>query len=330
MTRALGGVVQSTLNELSDDQSFYATCDTYQQIIIGKKSFELFTRNAGSGKEESSFGSIILCGSTSTFLEEAQVGLIDAIMAVKHANNNGSQIAVGGGAFEIKVSGGIDSGSQSIVNGVLAASAMISVGLRGGGYYLKSNLEKHQQPMVVSPFVSSSIKYIKSATPYAASGSSFIVSNAVEVVGGGLVNSVMYFTPKGGSEDNETFNAAAELGKSSIKAIASISHALSEGISQIVEEASGTTLDVVHHKLGTHVANVTKDTFSISKDVVNTALTLQMGSAKAVAIKVISNGGAHVVEKQFGPKGEDIQSKDQELLESSSPKVEQEVKEKQE
>ncbi|GAM17358.1 hypothetical protein SAMD00019534_005330 [Acytostelium subglobosum LB1] len=196
----------------------------------------------------------------------------------------------------------IDNGGQNLTNGIMAASSMISLGLRGGGFYLKSTLARNNSPTVVSPMVAGTIGYIRSATPYASKGSSYLItklSEVVEVVGTGIYSGIKTLMPAGGEGGpSPTMEAATQLGATSIKAISSISSALSEGLSTIVEEATGTTVDVVQHRYGKHMANLTHDTLNISKDVVNTALNLQMGSAKAFAIKALTEGGGKIAAAQ--------------------------------
>eukprot|EP01132_Coremiostelium_polycephalum_P002072 gene2072-2558_t len=221
-----------------------------------------------------------------------------------------------------KASTGLDSGSQSIANSILSASAMISLSLRGGGFYLKSNIDQHESETQVSPFVSKSIGYVKKATPYAVKGSAFIIDSITDIVGevgNGIITGVKMLLPEDDpnepKEENETLNAAASFGKTSLKAVKSITSALSEGFSQIVDEASGTTVDLVHHAYGSQVARITDDSFSISKDIVTTAITLPLGANK-VAFKIATKG----VEKTFSSQSNNInnnapnQEKEQLLL----------------
>ncbi|KAM9968137.1 hypothetical protein ACTFIW_002571 [Dictyostelium discoideum] len=68
--KSIGGNTQSSLQNLSLDSSFYGTCKKYKQIIIGKKSYELF-----EGCQFSDTQTIILKGSSKKFLKEAKLGL---------------------------------------------------------------------------------------------------------------------------------------------------------------------------------------------------------------------------------------------------------------
>ncbi|KYQ94348.1 hypothetical protein DLAC_04644 [Tieghemostelium lacteum] len=196
---------------------------------------------------------------------------------------------------------GVESGSASISNVILTTSAMVSVGLRGGGMYLQSNLERHQEEVVVSPFVSKSIGFVKTVTPYAVSSSGFVIDSLAGLfsgVGSTVINTVKLFIPEESEkEKSEVLEAAGDFGKTSFKAIGTIFDALSDGFSQIYQEASGTTVDIMHHKFGKQVATITGDSFSIGKDVVDTTLTL--GSAKGIAMKVAKNGTVKIVEDNF-------------------------------
>eukprot|EP01132_Coremiostelium_polycephalum_P002073 gene2073-2559_t len=99
---ALGGVVQSTLNDLSNDDRFYGTCNYYKRVLIGKKSYELFSGCEGR------FATIVLRGSSTRFLDEAVIGIQDAIKTIQTIIHDQYQVVCGAGSFEIDLSISLD------------------------------------------------------------------------------------------------------------------------------------------------------------------------------------------------------------------------------
>ncbi|KAF2073553.1 hypothetical protein CYY_005138 [Polysphondylium violaceum] len=226
-------------------------------------------------------------------------------------------------------SSGVDSGSQTIRSGILAASSSISSSLRSGGFVLKSNLEKHKTATVVSPFVLEGVGYLKSATGTAKSGSSFVIDSLaglIEGVGTGLIAGVKMIVPESTkNENNETMNAALDFGKTSIKAIGSIIDAFSEGVTQIYTEATSTTESVLEHKYGEYVAKVGSDTMGVGKHIFDTATTLSFGSSKAIAFKIAKNGGTKIIETEFNLKDNKvIQNEEQEQEQEQEQQEEEE------
>ncbi|EFA78294.1 hypothetical protein PPL_08945 [Heterostelium album PN500] len=117
---ALGGEIQSTLLDLAEDIQFYGRCDTFKQILIDNEKYQLFTMNSDNSSEnnnnsnksnnssnnnnnKSKFGTILLSGSTSIFLEEAEIGLRDTIKVIDRIAKSGGNVVVGGGAMEMSL-----------------------------------------------------------------------------------------------------------------------------------------------------------------------------------------------------------------------------------
>jgi len=220
-------------------------------------------------------------------------------------------------------SSGVDSGSQTIRNGILAASSSISSSLRSGGFTLISNLEKHKTATVVSPFVLEGVGYFKSATSTAKQGSGFVIDSLaglLEGVGTGLIAGVKMIIPESTkTENSETMNAAIDFGKSSIKAVGSIFDAFSDGFSQIYNEATSTTETILEHKYGEYVAKVGSDTMGAGKHIFDTATTLSFGSTKAIVWKVAKNGGTKIIESEFN-----LNDQQQKQLQQQEQQVEEE------
>ncbi|GAM27454.1 hypothetical protein SAMD00019534_106300 [Acytostelium subglobosum LB1] len=120
ITHALGGVVQSSLIELSPSDSFYATCSTYRQVLIGGDSYELF-HSSVEAKQQDKYATVLLCGSTRQFLDEAEVGLSDAIKttrAIIQAGTNDAppNVVIGGGALETALALYLDQSKMSLTS----------------------------------------------------------------------------------------------------------------------------------------------------------------------------------------------------------------------
>ncbi|KAF2071783.1 hypothetical protein CYY_006890 [Polysphondylium violaceum] len=153
---ALGGAVQSTLNDLSKESRFYGTCRQYQQILIGKKKYECFS---GCG---SRYATIVLRGSSSRFLEEAKTGIQDCIKAIQTIVTDKHQVAIGGGAFEIQVSKYLQSsiathsGKEKIIlNNIICESIEYLVQLIGdnsghNGLHLLKQLQLDPEPKSIN------------------------------------------------------------------------------------------------------------------------------------------------------------------------------------
>lgn len=112
---ATGGVVQTSLNDLSDN--VLGKCAKFEEKQIGGDRYNLFT---GCVKAKST--TIILRGGSEQFLAESERSLHDSIMIVKRALTH-TQIVGGGGAIEMELSKhlkevakGIQSKIQLIVN----------------------------------------------------------------------------------------------------------------------------------------------------------------------------------------------------------------------
>jgi len=93
---ASGGVVQTSLNDISSD--VLGECKVFEEKQIGSERYNFFT-----GCPKSKSMTIILRGGAEQFIAESERSMHDAIMIVKRAVKN-NQIVGGGGAIEMELS----------------------------------------------------------------------------------------------------------------------------------------------------------------------------------------------------------------------------------
>lgn len=94
--KATGGVVQTTLNGITED--VLGKCGTFEEVQIGAERYNLFTGCPGTKS-----CTIILRGGADQYIDEAERSLNDAIMIVRRAIKAQSVVA-GGGAIEMELS----------------------------------------------------------------------------------------------------------------------------------------------------------------------------------------------------------------------------------
>merc|ERR1712066_635713 len=94
--KAVGGSIQTTVNDLSDDT--LGGCELFEEKQVGGERFNFF-----SGIPKTKTCTIILRGGAEQFMEETERSLHDAIMIVRRAIQNDAVVA-GGGAIEMELS----------------------------------------------------------------------------------------------------------------------------------------------------------------------------------------------------------------------------------
>merc|ERR1719511_365730 len=94
--KAVGGSIQTTVNDLSDDT--LGGCELFEEKQVGGERFNFFR-----GCPQAKTCTILLRGGAEQFMEETERSLHDAIMIVRRAIKNDAVIA-GGGAIEMEVS----------------------------------------------------------------------------------------------------------------------------------------------------------------------------------------------------------------------------------
>jgi len=94
--KALGGSIQTTVNDLSDETLGH--CELFEEKQVGGERFNFFT-----GVPKTKTCTIILRGGAEQFMEETERSLHDAIMIVRRAIKNDAVVA-GGGAIEMELS----------------------------------------------------------------------------------------------------------------------------------------------------------------------------------------------------------------------------------
>merc|ERR1712209_384432 len=94
--KAVGGSIQTTVNDLSDDT--LGGCELFEEKQVGGERFNFF-----SGIPKTKTCTIILRGGAEQFMEETERSLHDAIMIVRRAIKNDAVVA-GGGAIEMELS----------------------------------------------------------------------------------------------------------------------------------------------------------------------------------------------------------------------------------
>merc|ERR1712110_1229588 len=104
--KAVGGSIQTTVNDLSDDT--LGGCELFEEKQVGGERFNFF-----SGIPKTKTCTIILRGGAEQFMEETERSLHDAIMIVRRAIKNDSVVA-GGGAIEMALSSHLREQSRSI------------------------------------------------------------------------------------------------------------------------------------------------------------------------------------------------------------------------
>jgi len=96
VSKATGGVVQTSLGDLSED--ILGACDVFNEQQIGGERYNLFT-----GCPKARTATIILRGGSGQFIAESERSLHDALMIVRRAVKHTS-IVGGGGAIEMEIS----------------------------------------------------------------------------------------------------------------------------------------------------------------------------------------------------------------------------------
>merc|ERR1712213_163256 len=94
--KAVGGSIQTTVNDLSDDT--LGGCELFEEKQVGGERFNFF-----SGIPKTKTCTIILRGGAEQFMEETERSLHDAIMIVRRAIKNDAVVA-GGGAIDMELS----------------------------------------------------------------------------------------------------------------------------------------------------------------------------------------------------------------------------------
>merc|ERR1711988_1624261 len=94
--KAVGGSIQTTVNDLSDDT--LGGCELFEEKQVGGERFNFF-----SGIPKTKTCTLILRGGSEQFMEETERSLHDAIMIVRRAVKNDTVVA-GGGAIEMELS----------------------------------------------------------------------------------------------------------------------------------------------------------------------------------------------------------------------------------
>lgn len=93
MVSAVGGAVQTTVNDLSAEH--LGTCARFEERQVGEKRYNFFV-----GCSKAKTGTILLRGGSEQFIAEVERSLHDAIMIVRRAVKN-QAIVAGGGAIEM-------------------------------------------------------------------------------------------------------------------------------------------------------------------------------------------------------------------------------------
>jgi len=94
--KATGGIIQTSLNDLSED--ILGTCEKFEEKQIGGERYNIFT-----GCPETKTTTMVLRGGADQFIAETERSVHDAMMIVKRAIDNTS-IVGGGGAIEMELS----------------------------------------------------------------------------------------------------------------------------------------------------------------------------------------------------------------------------------
>lgn len=96
LAKATGGVIQTTVNGLTDD--VLGSCGKFEEVQLGGERYNLFTGCPGTKS-----CTIVLRGGADQYIDEAERSLNDAIMIVRRAIKAKSVVA-GGGAIEMELS----------------------------------------------------------------------------------------------------------------------------------------------------------------------------------------------------------------------------------
>lgn len=96
LAKATGGVVQTTVNGLTDD--VLGSCGIFEEVQLGGERYNMFTGCPGTKS-----CTIVLRGGADQYIDEAERSLNDAIMIVRRAIKAKSVVA-GGGAIEMELS----------------------------------------------------------------------------------------------------------------------------------------------------------------------------------------------------------------------------------
>jgi len=124
LAKATGGVVQTTVNSLTED--VLGTCGVFEEVQLGSERYNMFRDCA-----QTRTCTLVLRGGADQYIEEAERSLNDAIMIVRRAIKAYAVVA-GGGAIEMELSRflreylrNISGKQQLVINGFAKALEII-------------------------------------------------------------------------------------------------------------------------------------------------------------------------------------------------------------
>eukprot|EP01114_Cavostelium_apophysatum_P015746 TRINITY_DN4356_c0_g1_i1.p1 TRINITY_DN4356_c0_g1~~TRINITY_DN4356_c0_g1_i1.p1 ORF type:complete len:505 (+),score=113.21 TRINITY_DN4356_c0_g1_i1:113-1627(+) len=210
-----------------------------------------------------------------------------------------------------KVTIGVEVGAKYAVQGIVVGARIVGDGVEKSGQYLKSKLVPNETPSTVNPKVASAIFVASKMTPICVTMSKALIKGLVKVaeeVGVAVADS-LHSTDKG-KELGSKFNgprteAAKQLGKTAIVAIADVWTNLDKAGRTLMKQTSATTVEVVEHKFGKEAAKTTEEGLKVATDTVEVALNVRQLGVKQLAKKVAKETAKSSAVRYFGPKGDE-------------------------
>jgi hypothetical protein len=220
--------------------------------------------------------------------------------------------------FGKKIGNKIEEGSVFLSGGISTTASYIQSVIENSVPAVKLYVTPSKETVIVHPSVTNTLQYVGSMTPYAvwiSRAAYTAIAKAAKEVGTRVVDYAVTspltqrISPQQGGVVRGVANSAAEIGHSSLYAIATVWGSLEAAACQLLTSTSVATVTIVEHKYGKDAAVVTEKGLGITGDLVKTYYNVNMlGPKNLVKVAAKETGKQIMMEATTSYKQSQLQN----------------------
>jgi len=187
----------------------------------------------------------------------------------------------------------VDLGGKVISHGILSGSEFLQKRIERGGKRLKENMQPSEKPLELPETILSTLEVAKTITPHfvrlsdtLVAGVSIVAKELAGTASDAFMQKINEKYGKSSGEKDVRIEAAKELGKTTLVALANIWNSLEEAGMTLLESTGNVAVEVISHKYGSNAGQAARDGFGVAGDVIKTGQALKSLGAKSIAKSV--------------------------------------------
>jgi len=197
-------------------------------------------------------------------------------------------------SFSDRIVSSVEGTTSYLSSSINSGTKKIGFKVKETGVLIKTKMESSeiQIPTIVKWGINGVESIVTSMSTYSGNAINNVINTSSNAITGGVAR-ITNWLP---DHPSENFRTMRRIGIKSVKHVGNLVGEVTDSFKNVIYDTSETTLDVIKHKFGEDVSNLTKSSVNITKGAVETYFNVSGISAQAVALVAAKNATFEIME----------------------------------